>query len=400
MSEQLHDFPTLLAFRDDLIATAAGGTERARGRSRWPWTRPSRSLLLIGAAALLLAASAAAATLVGLRTTVVPGPAPADVAPQESVIARSARVLGLRVLDPGDGSTWALRAARTAAGERCLTVGQVRGATFGLVGLDGRFRELAPSLVDACGVPAAAGGVSLIGARVLAARRRADVRTAIYGSAGAGLRSVRLSEAGAAAWRPVAISGGAFLTVVRGYAEDRPVRVELAFAGGRRIVRSFGTSRHVVAAGGTPALKLMGYMIDSAPHTQCLVVGAARHVPGAGHGPAICGSSKPERPFAGVRAVRPGRHGDPGLGGYWWGSLPARTLVWGSWPPHGPALRSVLVRTPSGVMRAKIIMKRSFLAVLPARVRPGAATVTVMPRSGPAVTFRGSYGLVHNPVVP
>jgi hypothetical protein len=401
MSHVLDDLPTLADFRDQLAAVARAAPAPTR-RSRLPRPRPGRRLgATLGAAALALAASAAAATLVGLRTVVIPGPQPADVAPQETIVAGSDHLLAISAADPSDGTTWTLRAARTRSGERCLTVGQRRGTAFGLVGLDGRFRLLSPALVDGCGT-VRRNGVSLLGARVFDARRRADVRTVIYGSAGAELRTVRVAVTGRSARSVPITRDGAFATVLAGYPEDRPVSVTLRFADGHRVTRRFGHSRRLVTgagAGSTPALALGGYFIDSAPHTACLGVHAARHVPGAGSGPSICGSSKPARPFGAVRAVRPGRHRTPGIDGYDWGTFPARTLVFGSWPRTGPRLRSVVVHAPTGTVRARIVSGgRSFLVALPARARPAQVSVTVTPRTGAPVTFRGSIGLVPNPM--
>jgi hypothetical protein len=394
MSHVLDDLPTLADFRDQLAAVALAEPVTRRGR-RPQLPRPGRRL----GATLALAASAAAATLVGLRTVVVPGPQAADVAPQETIVAGSDHLLAVRAADPSDGSTWTLRAARTRGGEHCLTVGQRRGTAFGLAGLDGRFRLLSPALVDGCGV-ARRNDVSLLGARVFDAHRRADVRTVIYGSAGTQLRSVQVTVTGSPARTVPFTRDGAFATVLAGYPEDRPVSVTLRFADGHRLTRRFGHSRRLVTgAGGTPALALGGYVIDSAPHTACLEVHAARRVSGAGSGPSICGSSKPARPFGAVRAVRPGRHRTPGIDGYDWGTFPARTLVFGSWPRTGPRLRSVVVHAPTGTVHARIVAGgRSFLAALPARARPVQVSVTVTPRGGAPVTFRGSLGLVPNPM--
>lgn len=395
MSRPLDDLPTLRDFRDQLVAS---GVAQAEGRRSWAPRRLGP--VLIGLTALALAASAAAATLVGLRGTVIPGPAASDVAPQETIVAGSARVLALRAPDPVDGTTWTLRASRSRSGERCLTIGQRRGGAFGLVGLDGRFRLLAPSIVDGCAVRPARDGVSLLGARVFDGHHRADVRTVVYGLGGALLRTVELT-AGDARARVRVSRDGTFAWVVAGYPEDHPIRVVLRFADGRRVERSFGRSRRLVTGSGAarlPALQLNGFVIDDAPTTECLSVAPARQVDGGGAGPAICGSTKPARPFGAVRAVRPGRHGRLTAGGYDWGRFPARTLVYGRWPRSGPALRSVVVHTPTGTVQARIQRRRTFLAVLPAGAQPARVSVTVVPRGGAPVTFRGSLNLVPNPL--
>ncbi|HEY6758093.1 MAG TPA: hypothetical protein VI318_01335 [Baekduia sp.] len=414
MSHALDDLPTLRDFRDQLTALAVAEATPPAPTAPTARPRPARlraprrrlSLVLAALAALVIAGSAAAAALVGLRAVVIPGPRATDVAPQETIVASTARVLGVRAPDPVDHTVWTLRSARTRAGEVCLTVGQRGpGGGFGLVGLDGRFRLLAPSFADACGTAAGRDGVTLIGARTFAARRRADVRTVLYGLS-AGLRSVTVAVAGQPARALTPSREGAFAYTLVGYPEDRPTRVTLRFAGGRVEVRTFGASKRLVtgtggaAAGTLPALKLGGFFLDNANHTNCVSVTAARRVPGAAEGPTVCGSGKPPEPFGAVRAVRPGQHRGKAEGAtYDWGSFPARTLAWGSWPRPLPRLRSVVLTGPTGTVRARLLDGgRAFLGVLPARARPAGVTVTVTPATGPPVTFRGSLNLVPNPL--
>jgi hypothetical protein len=398
----LDDLPTLRDFRDQLVAVgrAEAAAPARRRRSPRHARAPHRrlSLVLAAALALLVAGSAAAALLAGLRATVIPGPRAGDVARPETIVASSARVLrDVRAHDPDGHTIWTLRTARTRAGETCLTVGQPGpGGGFGLVGLDGRFRTLAPSFADACGETKVGGPDApiLVGARTLAAERRAGVRTVIYGMAQR-LSEVTISVAGQRTRTITPSRDHAFAFVMAGYPEDHPVRVDLIRNEAMDVVRTFGTSPRLVAAtgGALPALKVDSFFVDSAPHTGCLHVTAARHVPGAGEGPTICGSAKPATPFGAVRAVKPGKHKS-----YDWGSFPARTLAVGSWPRPLPRLRSVVLHAPTGTVRARILGGRRFLGVLPARVRPRDVTVTVTPQDGPPVTFRGSLHLVPNPM--
>jgi hypothetical protein len=396
----LDDLPALRDFRDQLTALAHSEAEAPPRRRRLRAHAPHRrlSLVLAAALAILVAGSAAAAMLAGLRATVIPGPRAGDVAPPETIIASTARVLDdVRAKDPDGRTVWTLRAARTHAGETCLTVGQNRPGGFGLVGLDGRFRLLAPSFADACGQTLYGVGpdsMGLVGARTLAATRRTDVRTVIYGMAD-GLTKVIISVAGRPARTVTPSRDHAFAFALAGYPEDHPVRVRLIRKEQIDLSRTFGTSsRLVTSTGALPALKLDNFVVDSAPHTGCVSVTAARHVQGAGSGPTICGPTKPAKPFGAVRAVRPGKHKS-----YNWGSFPARTLAVGSWPRGLGKLRSVVLHTPTGTVKAKVLdAGHSFLGVLPARTNPRDVTVTMTPEHGAPVTFRGSLNLVPNPM--
>jgi hypothetical protein len=387
----IQDLPTMVDFRDQLTALAVAEGREARREAAAPARGRLRRrrgfaprVVLAALGAVLLAAGVAAAAIVGLRATVVPGPSPEDVAPQELIVASTARVLGVRAADPSDGSTWALRSARTRDGEVCLTVGQLRGATFGLVGLDGTFRLLAPELSDGCGIRVGGDALTLSGARSFAAARRADVRTVVYGI-GARLRGVTV------AGRAVPVTReGAYAVALAGYPEDHPIHVTLRYADGHTGTLDYGANRRLVTSpGGLPALRLDGYVFDGAArHTPCLEVTAARHVPGAASGPAACGPD--DRPWGTVRAVKPGGR---------WGRFPARTLAWGSWPRGHTKLRAVTVRWPAGTVGARILQERhGFLAVLPARVQPRDVTVTLTPERGAPVTFHTTLNLRPNPM--
>jgi hypothetical protein len=398
MSTELDDLPTLAAFRDQLVAVARAEARPAPKRAR-------RSRVTVALAALLataLAATAAAATFAGLRATVIPGPSASDVAPEMVVRSGSTHVLtNLRVADPAGGTVWTLRAARVRDGEQCLTVGQTQGGTFGLVGLDGRFRALAPAFVDGCGTPQR-DRAGILGARIFAAATRGAVRTAVYGQANTGLRSVTLAVAGTPRPRPrpraVAVRAGAFLAVVPGYPEDRPLTVTLTFADGHRQVRVFGTSpRLATDPFGGPALRLSGFVIDSAPHTSCLQVLAARDASGRASGPALCGDERSPQVYGGVRRLTPGRHGSIAAGGYDWGRFPARTLAWGAMPQTGPRVTRVSATAAGHRYPGRVLNGRSFLVTLPARVPPDSVRVTVATADGATMTLHGSAHLVANP---
>ena len=175
-------------------------------------------------AALLLALSASSAG----ATTIPPVP-DAGVAPEQRVAAGSGTVLTLRTADPERGQPpWTLRVSRSVTGLECSAVGQVEGAAFGLVGLDGAFRELPEVNADACARPGA-----LIGTRVFAARRLRNVRTVVSGVAGPGLRRVTVEAGGRARTVPHS-SEGAFVHVLRGYPEDAAPAVTLELSDGTR----------------------------------------------------------------------------------------------------------------------------------------------------------------------
>lgn len=378
----LDDLPSLEGFGDQLARVAT----RDERRAGWWRRRPGGGVVLASALAVGLAGTAAAATLVALQATVVPGPQRAEVAPEMRVLPQTARVLSLRAADPGRAPAWALRSVRTVTGERCLTVGQRRGETFGLVGLDGRFRALDASIVDGCTEPVG-GGLELTGARVLDGARTSDVRTVVYGLVGRDVRRVVLQTAMTS--RRLAVRDGAFLAVARGYPEDQPLTVTAITAGG--IVRQhFGASARLSPeAGGVPALQLGSYVVDGALTTTCVSVDPGRQTGSSrGRGGHACG--RRGHPFAVVRRVTRDKPG--------WGDLPSRTLVFGSWPSGGPRLRSVAATAGDRRYEARLLPGRGFLAVLPADSDPARVVVTVVDRGGHRTTFTRSLGLVKDPL--
>ncbi len=210
---------------------------RRQRRARFGWLG---SLLVLG----LVGTAAAAGTLTLLRGSPIPGPKAADTQPSMTPKDDSLRVLDLRAADPsGAGLPFALRVGESEAGQTCATVGQVDGGDFGIVGEDGRFRELPSSIVDACG-DAAPGTVAALGARIFEARRWEDVRTVIYG---AGMEDVtRVDVRVRGQWRRVSTQDGAFVAALRGYPEDSLTAVRLTTDDSQQTVRELGTSRNVV----------------------------------------------------------------------------------------------------------------------------------------------------------
>lgn len=378
----LDDLPSLGDFGAQLHGVAVRDARRTGWSRRWP----GGGVLLASVITVGLAGTAAAGTLVALRATVVPGPKAEAVAPEMRVRPQTMQVSAVRAPDPGGAPAWTVRSVRTVTGELCLTVGQRRDSQFGLVGLDGRFRRLAPSIVDGC-TEMSGKGLELSAARVLDGATRRDVRTVVYGLVGHDVRRVELR--GGRATRRLPIDDGRFVAVVRGYPEDRPLTVVTTGARGVQ-EQSFGASARLSPqSGGLPALKLSGYIVDSALTTDCVGVGPARQTTAAeGRGGNACG--RHGHPFA---VVRRARHGHDG-----WGDLPSRTLAFGSWPSDGPRLRSVTVTSGALVRRARLLPGRGFLAVLPAGADPARTRVVVVDRSGQRTTFTRSLGLVKDPL--
>lgn len=395
----------------DLVAAArrqaAGETPlpvRPRGdRRRWRWSGRTLAVALVLGTGT--ATATAAATVAVLRGSVIPAPAARDVPREQTPVPSTARVSALRVADPHRGvPPWTLRIARSDTGYLCSTVGQVRGGAFGLVGLDGRFRTLAAGVTDSCGQEQRT-GASLVGARVFAGRRPADVRTVVSGIAGPRLRTVVLATATgrrAVAHRP----DGAFAAVERGYPEDLGLDVVLTFADGHRERHALGRDPSVVLdpAGG-PAWKPERYSV-AGDARDCVTFGAARAAPGRPQAPAACGALRRsgadgrQGVFFAVRrltsrTVRPPaerqlRSGD-------WRGDPPRTAIWGAF---GDDVRSVTVRGLPGRRGPVQVALRGgvILGVFPGDVDPGALRVVVERKDGGHDTYRGDTHLVRHAV--
>jgi hypothetical protein len=372
----------------DLMEAAARRAAAASPRAR----PPIRSLLLAAALLLAVAGSAAAGTLLALRGSVIPAPAERDAGPQQTPAPGTVRVEPLRAADPAGGPPWALRVARSRTGLLCGTVGQARGGQFGLVGLDGRFRVLAEGVVDGCG------HAPMIGTRVFAARRPADVRTVVNGVAGPSLRSVTVAAAGRRRSLEVG-PDGSFLLALRGYPEDIGIDVRLVFAGGRREVHHFGRSAAVVRdPGGDNAWKLES-VGGSGVASDCVLFETARQGSRSfATSPAACGSLGDVRRQRGyffavrrIDASGPRGHGD--FPGYWRGH-PARTAVWGE---VGKNVKRVDVIGPDGPRRVPLAYARDFLALFTPDVAPSSLRVRITLRDGTVRTHRGDTHLARQP---
>jgi hypothetical protein len=354
-------------------------------------------------AALLLGAggTAAAATYLALRSSSIAPFAADSTTPEQRVEPGTSRVLSITAADPAHGvPPWALRVSRSAAGLQCSTVGQLAGGAFGLVGLDGRFRELPEANADAC-------GEDLLGTRVFSARRTKDVRTVVYGVAGPKLQSVTVAVAGAKPRTLRHTPEGGFLAVLRGYPEDVQPVVTLkrdgkakryAFADGGFVVPDpvGGRAWKLQAFGfGTPRGKRR-----PARQTTCMSFTTARAVPGE---PNV---SSP--PVCGLEAARPGvatgtlffaarrLSGDrrPGRGGFMrgdWNRHPARTAVWGSARGH----HRIVVRAAGETREVAPRLNGGFLVLFPASVDPGAVTVEVDGKQ-----YGSTFGTVDPPELP
>jgi hypothetical protein len=377
------------------IAVGRGGARVPRQRSRRP---PLRSLLLAAALLVVTAGSAAGGTLLALRGSVIP--APQAVPPEQTPAAGTSRVASLRVADPQAGLLpWTVRVARSETGLLCSTVGQIdHDGTFGLVGLDGRFRTIAEGVSDSCGA-ARPGGVSLIGARVLDAARRDDVRTVVSGVAAAGaIARVEIATA-AGGTRRVPVDDGIFVAVLRGYPEDLAIRATVTLTSGREEIHDFGRGGFVATdpAGG-PAWKLQAFSIAGDGRT-CASFSWARPGRGAPWSPEACGDLAHGRPgrrgwFVAVRRLRKGIHGTAPFPASW-GDHPPRTAVWGG---VGDDVRSVSVQVGTAAPRPlALTISRTFLAVLDPKVDPETVTTRFTMKDGRTEVAHGSAHLVAHP---
>ncbi len=336
-------------------------------------------------AALLLGAggTAAAATYLALRGSSIAPFAADSTTPEQRVEPGTSRVLALQAADPARGvPSWVLRVSRSAAGLQCSTVGQLEGGAFGIVGLDGRFRELPEANADAC-------GENLLGTRVFSARNDKDVRTVVYGVAGAGLQRVSVAVAGGAPRTLRHTPEGGFLAVLRGYPEDVQPAVTLR--------RDGATKRYAFADGGfvVPdplggrAWKLEAFGFGTprgkprpAKQTGCINFITARAVPGKANvsSPPVCGL-EPARPgvatdtlFFTTRRLSGDRRSGRGsfLQGDWNHHAP-RTAVWGSARGH----RRIVVRAPGITRELAPKLNGGFLVLFAPSVDPASVTVEV-----------------------
>ena len=387
---------TDLPILDELAAAlerAYRREERAGARGR---PRLRIGLLLPAAVALvLLGCGAAAGTLLVLRGSVIPGPAPEDVQPQMTPLVRTAHVEPISARDPAGGAPWGVRIARSETGLVCTTAGQIVGGRFGVIGLDGRFRALAPEFTDGCGTPRT-GHTSLVGARVFYSPAEAAVRTVVDGFAGPDLRSAVLQPAYGPTHKIALASDGAFVTVFAGYPEDIGARVVLRFRDGHSEAHNLGRSPFLVQdPSGGNAWTASGFEIGNRK-PLCVRFGSARQAHTRASGPPVCGlASGSDYFFFAARHFAPGDHRRSGaFTSYSWGHHPPRTVVWGG---VGRGVRSVSIEGPGGVRRVRIPLTHAMLAIYPGNVDPARLTVVFRFANGRVERRRGSANLVASP---
>lgn len=389
----------------DLVAAARRrATASGERRRRWPMSS-LRTIVLVLGITVGAASAAAAATLYTLRGSVIPAPAAVDVPPSQTLVPDTVQVSPLRIADPESGvAPWTIRVGRSSTGNVCSTVGQVVDGRFGLIGMDGRFRELAPGATDSCGQEQT-NAATLVGARILAAKRSRDVRTVISGVAGDTLRRVQLTTShGVSDVRRS--DGGTFVAVFAGYPEDIGAQVTLTFADGHRQTEPLGVDPSVVLdPEGGSAWRAQSFA-TSDDARQCASFTYARQSRRMPISPGVCGLLHDPAGdgrvrkgfFVAVRrlssaTVKPA----PGamMAGRWRGA-PARTAVWGG---VGEDVRSVEVSGP-GVSRRSVLYARhrTVLGVFPASIRPDSLMVRVTMKDGTVRRVRGEAGLVNEPV--
>jgi hypothetical protein len=327
-----------------------------------------RPLLLTGIFFVLLAATAAAGTLLVLRGSVIPAPQKANLQPPMIVRPDTAKLSGVTAIDPTDHRTWTVRLAKSETGLTCLTAGELRGGSFGITGLDGKFRALAPGFTDGCGAP-------YVGARVFDARTRRDVRTVVDGFA-PGLRHVVLDSANGT--RNLDVSNtGVFVGVVAGYPEDIGIRVKLTFANGRTETHTFGRSPFVVPDVGG-ATRTFGYQVSGYPHTGCVRVMSAREVKPFSSSPVACGDIRKPFFFTAL-TLRQGTHGDHGMNTWNW-QHPSRTVVYGS--ANKRLIKSMTLVGAGRAIRIRPALGSAFQLLFPATVDPQKLILVVTLRNG------------------
>jgi hypothetical protein len=361
-----------------------------------------RTILATCLLAGVTATAGAAGTVLTLRGTVIGAPAKEDVPPEQTPVPDTVRVSALRAEDPDpDVPPWTVRVAKGRTGYVCSTVGQVVGDRFGLVGLDGRFRPMAPEVTDSCSTPTG-GRATLLGARVLSGDRRRAVRTVVNGVA-PGVRSVTVIARGRA--RPALVDAdGVFVAALRGYPEDLALRLTLRFSDGRvqTEVLGAGDPSVVVDPDGGPAWRVSASMLSGDART-CVSFSWARRSPAAPRSPGACGILRRKSPtsprqtglFFAVRRL-PGPAASPR--GMWqgdWAGRPARTAVWGQ---AGDDVRRVVVEgAPGGPHRVGRRPGGTFLALFPASVDPAELRVRVTRVTGATRTYTDDTNLTAPP---
>lgn len=376
-------------------------SRRRRRASRFGWLGSMMVLGLVGTAA-------AAGTLTLLRGSPIPGPKAADTQPSMTPKRDSLRVVALRAADPsGTGLPFALRIGKSEAGQTCATVGQVDDRDFGIVGEDGRFRELPAGIVDACG-DQTDGDAAVVGARVLDARHYRDSRTVVYG-VGEHVESVVLIDRGRRI--PLEVHDGAFVAALIGYPEDHALSVRMRIDG-RTVSRNFGRGPYLVLDPTGPAWQFeqSGWMRGDQQY-GCVGLKAARRrgpTSPVAMTPPLCTAmfsrsrrqvARPREPwFFEIRTLRAGERGrpvarDPFSGWVWRAS--SRTVIWGRVDER--KVRRIVVEPGRGAaVPVPIRTGGAFGLVLPATVSARDVRLRLALRSGGQRTFTRSV-LPKNP---
>lgn len=409
MPETFEDLPVLAVLGERVhaaaeAAAATGAAGRVRQRSTWT----PRLLAVVIAFAVPVAAGSAGATLYVLRGSIIPAPTstPPEQLPAPGTAELSQAVAG----DPRAGEPeWTVRLATSRTGLACSTVGQLVGGRFGIVGLDGRFRSLAPDVADACSTPQR-DAATLVGARTFDAPRRRDIRTLVSGVGGARLRAVSVQAGGRT--RTVAVRrGGVFVLPLVGLPEDLGLRLALRFADGHVERHAFGVGPLVfrdpeggaawkVSEGGFGAPR--GQPVDP---TVCITVTPAREVSNPVSSPAACGrlggtQRHPTGLFFDVRRLAPGVAPPAATAGPFgpgrWKRHAPRLLVWGAAGRDARAVRLV----GRGAGRATgtwFAPNGAFAFMLGPDARPGDVQLEVRFRDGRVVRAARPTGLTPPP---
>jgi hypothetical protein len=384
MSDRLRVLDELGRELDGALAREAAGSARPVGRT-----------LAIALAAVLLLAGVAFAASYALTGHAIPGARDVDVPPEATPRPGSAQLVDLRAEDPGDAPPWTLRLSTSQTGQLCVAIGQEVDGTFGLVGLDGRFRELPLVGVDACatreGPPPA-----MIGARIFDAARERDVRTLVYGVAGTGLREATVRAGGQE--RELELGAGSFVTAYRGYVEDVQPRVTLRFEDGGERTFSFGTLDRASAPdpeGGAPwTVRAQERRGERAGQTCAQVSRPPGREGGPGFGgtPPVCGDLDDAGVFFEVAPFP--RTSDPAenLAPFPWPPTIARTVLWGA---ADDSVEAITVRR--GEQRTEVDLSAEgpgFVAVFPAGTEPEQLVIEVRRADGTTTTHRGGINLL------
>ena len=122
---------TFLPQLRDQLASLPPATQSRRHRA------PVVGALLAAAVVMTGGALAAAGVIPPGKPLTSPLPTPDPNRGEGAVISSSARVLSLRVPDPGGGPPWGLRIAKTTRGATCVQAGRVVDGKLGVLGQDG-----------------------------------------------------------------------------------------------------------------------------------------------------------------------------------------------------------------------------------------------------------------------